>query len=593
MSDQHAAGGNGAAFDAMAQNWRQVAEKSQALIGEFLKRQSPADSPLNPMAISQAFLELTKRMMANPKTLLDAQAEIWREYLKVWQNVVDRASGKGEAKPYVEADRGDQRFKDSAWQDHQLFDFLKQSYLLTARWMQRTVGQVEGLDDKTRRKVDFYTRQFVDAMSPSNFLLTNPEVLRTTFESKGENLVKGLDNLLKDLERGGITMSDSNAFVVGEKVAITPGKVVFENRLFQLIQYAPSTETVHRRPLLIVPPWINKYYILDLRPENSLVRWLVGQGFTVFMVSWVNPDAALAQVSFEHYLTEGLFAAVGAALAATAEPDLNIVGYCVGGTITAAALSVMAARNDRRVHAVTFMTALVDFAEAGDITVFIDDEQLQSIDAHMDKKGVFEGRLMAQAFNMLRANDLIWSFVVQNYLLGKEPIPFDILAWNSDSTNLPAAMHRYYLRNMYRDNRLIEPGALTMDGVAIDLRRIAHPMYLLATKEDHIAPWRSCYAGGQIYQGERRFVLAQSGHVAGIVNPVPGGKYGHWTNDALPAKPEDWLAGATEKKGSWWTDWAAWLGPRSGEQIAARTPGAAALKAIEDAPGSYVKAKAG
>ncbi|MBM3505602.1 MAG: class I poly(R)-hydroxyalkanoic acid synthase [Alphaproteobacteria bacterium] len=593
MTDQHAQGPNDAGAEVFAKNWRQVAEKSQQLIGEFLKRQPAADSPLNPFAITQAFLELTQRMVADPKALIDAQVEIWREYLKVWQNVVERASGKGETKPYVEADKGDRRFKDKAWQDHQLFDFLKQSYLLTSRWLQRTVADVEGLDERTRRKVDFFTRQFVDAMSPSNFFLTNPEVLRTTFESKGENLIRGLDHLLRDLERGSITMSDAQAFAVGEKVAITPGKIVFENRLFQLIQYAPSTDSVHRRPLLIVPPWINKYYILDLRPENSLVRWMVAQGFTVFMVSWVNPDAALAQVSFEHYMTEGLFTAVEATLRATGESDLNIVGYCVGGTLTAGALAHMAERGDRRIANATFLTALVDFTEAGDITVFIDDEQLKSMDSHLAKKGVFEGRIMAQAFNMLRANDLIWSFVVQNYLLGKEAIPFDILAWNADSTNLPAAMHSFYLRNMYHENRLVQPGGITLAGVAIDVRKVATPCYILATKEDHIAPWRSCYRATGLYHGEKRFVLAQSGHVAGVVNPPDSGKYGHWTNEALPAEPEAWLAGATQQAGSWWRDWADWLRPRSGDRVPARRPVEGALRAIEDAPGRYVRRKSG
>ncbi|MSO66202.1 MAG: class I poly(R)-hydroxyalkanoic acid synthase [Alphaproteobacteria bacterium] len=588
MADQPASDQAAAAGEAFLAQWRIVSERSQALIGEFLKRQQQAQSPLNPLAITQAFVELTQRMMADPAKALEAQREIWAEYLKVWQNVVERAGGKSDTKPYVEADKGDRRFKDAAWQDNQLFDFLKQSYLLTSRWLQRRVANTEGLDDKTRHKIDFYTRQLVDAMSPSNFVGANPEVLRATYESGGDNLVKGLDNLLADLERGGITMSDPNAFIVGENVAVTPGKVVYQNRIIQLLQYSPTTKQVHRLPLLIIPPWINKCYVLDLRPKNSFVRWLVDQGFTVFMVSWVNPDPDFGTATFEDYLREGFLAATDAVRRITGEAQMNLVGYCAGGTLTAAALAHLAAKNDDRVAAATFMTALIDFREAGDITVFIDDEQLRAIDEHMQKKGVFEGRHMAQAFNMLRANDLIWSFVVQNYLLGKEPLPFDLLSWNADSANLPAAMHSYYLRRMYHENQLIVPGGLTLLETPIDLRRIALPSYVLATKEDHIAPWKSCYVATQTFSGPRRFVLAQSGHVAGVVNPPDAGKYGHWTNDALPAAPDQWLATATAKAGSWWPDWVAWLARQSGDKVAARAP----KKGIEEAPGSYVKKKA-
>jgi polyhydroxyalkanoate synthase len=570
-----------------------LAERSQRIVGDFLSHQAGDGLGMaDPLNIGSAFLEMTARLMTDPAKLLQSQMSLWQAHLDLWQSAALRLMGDPTARAAAPAP-DDRRFKDAAWEENQLFDFIKQSYLLSARWLQQTVREVDGLDEKTAKKVDFYTRQFVDAMAPSNFLLTNPEVLRATVESRGENLVKGLKNLLHDLERGKgklhIRMTDLDAFRIGENIAVTPGKVVFQTDLMQLLQYEPTTETVYKRPLLIMPPWINKYYILDLREKNSFIKWAVGQGFTVFVVSWVNPDETLAAKTFEDYMVEGPLAALAAIERATGEKDANVVGYCLGGTLLAAALAYMAAKRDRRFTSATFLTTLVDFKEPGELGVFIDEEQLAALEQRMSEKGYLEGSAMANTFNMLRANDLIWSFVVNNYLLGKDPFPFDLLYWNSDSTRMPAAMHSFYLRKMYQENKLIEPGGLALAGVPLDLTNIRVPCYILSTREDHIAPWQTTYTATQLYKGPVRFVLGASGHIAGVVNPPAANKYGYWTNDRCPPDPQDWLATAREHAGSWWPDWASWVARQSGPKVAARKPGAGKLKAIEDAPGSYVK----
>jgi polyhydroxyalkanoate synthase len=521
---------------------------------------------------------------------------LWQDYMNLWQATARRMMGH-EAEPVIEPEPEDRRFKDAAWQESNLFDFVKQSYLLTARWLQSTVREVDGLDDKTAKKVDFYTRQFVDAMAPSNFLMTNPEVLRATIETHGENLINGLKNLLTDLERGkgrlDITMTDLEAFEVGKNVAITPGKVVYRNDLIELLQYEPTTKQVAKRPLLVIPPWINKFYILDLREKNSLIRWAVAQGQTVFVVSWVNPDEKLAAKTFEDYMVEGPLAALDAIEQATGEPDANVVGYCLGGTLLASTLAWLEAkRQSKRIASATFLATLVDFKDPGDLGVFIDEEQLQSLEAKMAEKGYLEGAHMATTFNMLRANDLIWSFVINNYLLGKEPFPFDLLYWNSDSTRMPAAMHSFYLRKMYQENQLVQPGGITLKGVPIDLTTIKTPVFILSTREDHIAPWKTTYTATQLYKGPVEFVLAASGHIAGVVNPPESGKYSHWTNDKLPADPGEWLKTAKEHPGSWWPAWAEWVAAFANGKVAARKPGDGKLKPLGDAPGSYVKVMA-
>ncbi|HEX4112052.1 MAG TPA: class I poly(R)-hydroxyalkanoic acid synthase [Stellaceae bacterium] len=574
-----------------------IARRSQNLVLEFMERQSKdMPVPVDPLNVAGAFVEMTQRMMSDPAKLLQAQFSLWQDYLTLWQRTTQRLFGGEPAPALAEPTPADRRFKDQAWNDSAVFDFIKQSYLLTARWMQNTVKDVEGLDDKTAQKVDFYTRQFVDAMAPSNFVMTNPQVLRATMESGGENLIHGLEHMLEDLERGkgrlSIKMTDLDAFKIGENIATSPGKVVYQNDLLQLIQYAPTTETVQRRPLLVIPPWINKYYILDLRPDNSFVRWAVGQGHTVFMVSWVNPDAHLAGKSFEDYMRAGPLACLDAIEKATGEREVNVIGYCLGGTLLAATLAYMAAKGDDRFVSATFFVALTDFKEAGELSVFIDEAQLDFLEDRMKEHGYLEGADMATTFNMLRANDLIWSFVVNNYLLGKEPFPFDLLYWNSDSTRMPAAMHSFYLRHMYQENKLVQPGGITLAGVPIDLREVTIPTFFLSTKEDHIAPWKSTYAATQIFQGPKKFVLSASGHIAGVVNPPPKTKYGHWENANLPPSPDDWFAGATYSPDSWWPVWEAWVAQYDGGRVPARKPGKGKLKAIEDAPGSYVRVTA-
>ncbi len=600
MSDQSQEPNNGVDPVEWSRNMASIAERGQRLVTEFLaKQRETTDGSLghgDPLNVGTAFLEMTQAMMRNPQAMMQAQVSLWSDYMNLWQTTAQKMMGQ-EATPIIQPEREDRRFKDDAWSENAMFDFIKQSYLLTARWMQNTVNDVEGLDEKTAQKVDFYTRQYADAMAPSNFVMTNPEVLRETMDSKGENLVKGLENLLGDLEKGEgqlkISMTDQDAFEVGENLAMTPGEIVFQTDLMQLIQYSPTTETVHKRPLLIVPPWINKFYILDLRAKNSFISWAVSQGITVFVVSWVNPDEQLAQKSFEDYMIEGPLAAIDAIEQATGVKDVNMIGYCLGGTLTAATLAHMAAKGDNRVKSVTYFTTMIDFAEAGELGVFIDEEQLAALEARMNERGYLEGSEMATTFNMLRANDLIWSFVVNNYLMGKDPFPFDLLYWNSDSTRMPAAMHSYYLRNMYLENKLIEPGALELGGTPIDLTTIKTPTFVLSTKEDHIAPRKSTFAAVNTYAGPIKFCLAGSSHIAGVVNPPNPDKqkYGYWTYSRKVKSPDSWYEKATHHEGSWWPEWKSWLEKHAGPQVPAREPGAGKLAVLEPAPGSYVKSR--
>jgi polyhydroxyalkanoate synthase len=596
-SPEVAPGLSAAEAEKMQAAFTDIAERSQKLLAEFAERyQAEGPQPVDPLKLTQTFTDFTARMLADPNRLLKAQMDLWGQYMKLWQVTAQRMMGQP-VEPIAEPAKGDKRFNDPAWRDEVVFDYLKQSYLMTARWLQGTIKEVEGVDDKTAQKVEFYTRQFIDAMSPSNFAMTNPQVVKATVESKGENLVKGLQNLLTDLERGkgnlAIRQTDMDAFKVGGNVATSPGKVVFQNEVMQLIQYAPATEQVWQTPLLIVPPWINKFYILDLKPQNSFIKWATEHGYTVFVISWVNPGADLIHLTFEDYMKRGPLAALDAIEKATGEKKVSAIGYCIGGTLMATTLAYMAARGDDRIAAITFFTAQVDFTEPGELGVFIDEDQLAGVEQTMSKKGYLEGTEMATTFNMLRANDLIWSFVVNNYLLGKDPFPFDLLFWNADATRMPAAMHSYYLRNMYQKNLLAKPGGLTIDNVPIDLRKISIPVYLQAGKDDHIAPAKSVYKATQLFSGPIRFMLAGSGHIAGVVNPPSAKKYMHWLNETPknPATLDEWRAGATEYPGSWWNDWDKWLSAKSGDKLPARVPGSGGLPAIEDAPGSYVKVR--
>ena len=646
-----------------------ITEQSQRIMQAFIERQanSPREfNPLEPAVVSKAYQALWQQMLTDPERLVEAQVALWQNYAKLWENTARRMAGE-EVEPAVTPEPGDRRFTDDTWSENPLYDHIKQSYLLASKFMLSTVRETEGLDAHTAHKVDFYTRQFIDALAPTNFAMTNPEVARRTVETGGENLVQGLSNMLEDLERGQgqlrVRMTDLEKFKLGENVAVTPGKVVFENDLMQLLQYAPTTETVRKRPLLVMPPWINKYYILDLRPKNSFIKWAVDQGHTVFVISWVNPDERLAEKSMDDYLLEGPVAALDAIEQATGEARVNAIGYCLGGTLLAATLAYLKAREaadsaqsveaaesgeagrpsnaaqaaqgveagepgeseeaaavtvapetsqtvdavteastaqdpvaaraaDLRpvIESATFFTTMVDFEEPGELGVFIDEEQLSLVEESMKEKGYFDGAKMAEAFNLLRANDLIWSFVINNYLMGKDPFPFDLLYWNSDSTRMPRAMHSAYLRDMYQNNRLREPGGITLDGVPIDLASIDVPTYILSTREDHIAPWRSTYAATRLYRGPIRFVLAMSGHIAGVVNPPSANKYGHFTGE-LADTPDAWLEAATAHDGSWWPDWDAWVSGHDGGETAPREPGDGALPVIEDAPGRYVKVR--
>ena len=582
---------------ALADSLASAAEKSAKLMGDFAARNAGSSHSLNDeMGVGKAFMELAARMLANPAKMAESQMNLWWDYMSLWQSSMMRMMG-AHADPVAEPAKGDKRFKHEAWQEHFLFDYVKQSYLITARWLHDSVANVEGLPEPMRKKVDFFTRQYIDAMAPSNFALTNPEVFRETVATGGQNLVRGLNNLLDDIERGNgqlkISMTDTKAFELGVNIATTPGQVVAQTDLMQLIQYEPSTKKQWQRPLLIIPPWINKYYILDLREKNSFIRWAVNEGITVFVVSWVNPDEKLAHKDFEDYITDGTLAALDAMEKATGEKDANVIGYCLGGTLLAATLGHLAAKKQqKRIASATFFTSLIDFTAAGELEVFIDEEQVSSLERKMSERGYLEGSHMANTFNMLRANDLIWSFVINNYLMGRDPFPFDLLHWNCDSTRMPAKMHSFYLRNMYMNNLLREPGALTLCGSKIDLSKVTVPTYFVSAMEDHIAPWKTTYAGPGILGGDSRFVLSGSGHIAGIVNPPAANKYGYWTNEDLVDSPDQWLAAAKQHDGSWWNDWRKWIGDYLGREVAPRVPGKGKLKVIEAAPGSYARTRA-
>ena len=581
----------------LAKVYRDVAERAAKLFGEFAQR--PQLAPLgDELGLAKAYMDLYGHMLANPAALAAASVNMWFDYARLWQSSWTRLLG-GQAQPVAEPARGDARFKDHDWSDNFVFDLVKQSYLIAARHIQRAVAGVEGLPEQSQKKVAFFTRQYVDALAPSNFVLTNPQVLRETLASGGQNLVRGLNNLLADIEKGEgqlrISMTDESAFEIGRNVATTPGKVVYQTDLMQLIQYQPTTAEVYRRPLVIMPPWINKYYILDLRESNSFIKWALDQGHTVFVVSWVNPDRRLAEKGFDDYLREGALAALEALERATGERRANFIGYCLGGTLLGAALAYLAAQEGRggaqRVGCATFFVSLLDFSQPGELGVFIDEAQVRNLETKMNERGYLEGSEMASTFNLLRANDLIWSFVINNYLLGKDPFPFDLLYWNSDSTRLPAKMHSFYLRNMYMKNLLGVPGGISLAGVPIDLSKVTLPAYFVSAVEDHIAPWKSTYRGARYLGGPVRFTLAGSGHIAGIVNPPAARKYHYWTNEALPESPEAWFESATQHPGSWWPDWQAWIDAQNaGEpKVPARVPGDGALPVLEDAPGSYAR----
>lgn len=580
----------------VAKTYAEVAQRASKLMSDHVKRQmeNGIAASQDDMGITQAFMNMMGNMMANPYQLAQTQMNLAWDYFSLWQHSALRLMGVQGA-PVAAPNKGDNRFKDAEWEQNFLFDFIKQSYLITSRHINEAVGKVDGLDEISKKKVNFFTRQFIDALSPSNFAVTNPAVLRETINSKGQNLLNGFNNLLRDIEAGEgqlrVKMTDTEAFELGKNVATTPGKVVFQNELIQLLQFNPTTTKQFKRPLLILPPWINKYYILDLRPTNSFIKWATDQGHTVFCVSWVNPDAKLAELGFEDYVRLGSMAALDAVCEQTGEKEVNTIGYCLGGTLLGSTMAYMTAKKDKRIASATFFVALLDFSNPGELGVFIDEEQVASLEKKMEARGYLEGAEMAGTFNMLRSNDLIWSFVVNNYLMGKEPFPFDLLFWNSDSTRMPCKMHSFYLRNMYMNNLLRKPGGITLLDTPIDLSKVKTPSYFISTIDDHIAPWKGTYLGSGALGGPVRFVLGGSGHIAGIVNPPSANKYGYWTNNAKtnPESPDEWFAGARQHEGSWWTDWQKWITDLNGDKVPARDPAKGKLKVVDDAPGSFVK----
>lgn len=581
-----------------AHNMARLVEEGSKVLAGLIERSGPGNGPYSGSGemgeAMKTMGEVYQHWLTQPARLAEAQSDLMRGYVELWNSSMMRMMGQP-AKPVVEPEPGDNRFRDPDWSENQYFDFCKQAYLLYAQWAEDLVEKTEGMDERSKQRAEFHLRQLSSAFAPSNFVFTNPEVMRETLASNADNLVKGMKHFADDIEKGGdllkIAQTDIDAFEVGGNLAITPGKVVFQNDLLQLIQYEPTTEKVHAVPILIAPPWINKFYILDLVPQKSFLKYVVSRGFTVFVISWVNPDEELSHKTFEDYMHEGLLTAADEVCKITDQPQCNVLGYCVGGTLLGTTLAWLAAKGEAPFKSATFLAAQVDFSKAGDLLVFIDEAQLRSLEEMMTERGYLDGSRMANVFNMLRPRDLIWPYIINNYLLGKKPFPFDLLFWNQDSTRMPAANHGFYLREFYKENRLAK-GDMVLDGTRLDLGEVTLPIYELATREDHIAPAKSVFIGSQMFGGSVRYVLAGSGHIAGVVNPPEKHKYQYWTNDGSDADTlEGWLDNAEEHAGSWWPDWTGWLAKQSGRKITARVPGDGPYVAIEDAPGSYVMRK--
>lgn len=583
-------------LDRLARNWSEMLKLSADFAALFAQKTEAAPAAftpgmMDPFNLQGAWMRVFENMMNAPDKITQSQFNLWRGYMGLWDQALGRMTGK-KSDDIVPADPSDRRFRGEAWHNDALFAFIRQSYLLSARWFTDLVEKNTGtLDPDAAKKLKFFTRAFVDALSPTNFPFTNPDVIQATVETGGENLTRGMKNLLEDLKRGSMRMTDEGAFELGENIATTPGQVVFRNELMELIHYAPAGDKTFEKPLLIAPPWINKYYILDLRPDNSFVKWATAQGHAVFMISWVNPGADLKDVRFDDYMKKGILPALDAIEKQTGCDQTNVIGYCIGGTLLTMTLAWLKdKKQDHRVASATFFTTLIDFRDSGDLKLFVDEEQLKNLHDRMAQQGFMDANALKATFNLLRANDLIWSFVINNYLMGREPFPFDLLYWNSDSTNLPAAMHEFYLRHMYLKNELCQPGKLEFGGVPIDVGTIETPAYFLSTREDHIAPWKATFAGSKLFAGDVTFTLAASGHIAGVVNPPAANKYCYWT--AHPAEnPDAWLEHAKQEQGSWWPHWQKWVEQYAGKKVAAIDPASGPLKPLCPAPGEYVKKK--
>lgn len=547
--------------------------------------------PIEPSEIIRTFQRIWLDAISNPGHAWASYTDFVQQYTELMTATTLRLWGLGQdVKPVITPEKGDKRFNAPAWQQNPIFDALKQTYLLIATTLLKQVSEIKGLDEHQQRKMLFYLRQFLDAISPTNFAFTNPEVLQAIIETGGQNLVKGTENLLRDIREGQIKMTNTEAFKPGRNLAMTAGQVVYRNKLIELIQYAPATEKVYSIPLLFIPPWINKYYILDMQPQNSLIKFLVDNGFTVFVISWKNPDPSMEGTTFEDYLKLGPLAALHVIKEITDSAKVNVIGYCIGGTLLSMALPYLRAKSDESVNSASFFVSLQDFSEVGDTSVFIDEPQLRYMEGQMMERGYLDSRSMAAMFNMLRANDLIWSNVVNNYLLGKEPPAFDLLYWNDDGTRMTRAAHSFYLRNTYLENNLIKPNKIVIDGIPIDLKKISQDVYAVGAIQDHIVPWQAAWRITQLAGGNSRFVLGGSGHIAGIINPPSKGR-GYWTNDKPVKNAKQWLETAVHHDGSWWTNWLEWLKPRSGEQVTPPSMGNEQYPPITPAPGTYVLEK--
>lgn len=545
--------------------------------------------------LMQGWQKMASMMTSHPAPIIEQQMNLWRGQMHIWQNTMLTLVGE-KPEPVIEPKRGDKRFKHEEWSKNPIFNMLKQNYLLMSDAMLAMVDSVEGIDEKTRQRLGFFTRQWINAVAPSNFLATNPEVLRLTMQTGGQNLIRGIKQLAEDIHRSSdvlnIRMTDNTAFEVGENLAVTPGKVVFQNHMFELLQYTPTTEKVHKRPLFLVPPWINKYYIMDLSAEKSFIRWAVAQGHTVFVMSWVNPTLAYRDTEMKTYMLDGVLVALEQIKAITGEPSVNAIGYCIGGMLLAMTLSWLQEHGQSdKVSSATYWATLFDFTDPGDIGVFVDESIVSAIERENNRKGLFDGRMMGVAFSLLRENDLYWNYFVQNYLKGEDPMAFDLLYWNSDCTNIPAPTHSFLLRRFYLENLLKEKGKLQLDDIQVDLSKVETPSFLLSTVQDHIAKWHGCYAGCKALGGDITFVLGESGHIAGVMNP-PGGKYGYYTLNEYPDNPDEWFKNATKHKQSWWLEWDKWVQNYTDGQVAARHPGDNNWPVFGDAPGTYVKVKA-
>ena len=573
------------------QHWTLVMGRAQQMMMEFWADSVKKDQPFpgwNPSAFG---FDAQQAPAADPMALMTAGAQAWAKGLETWGKML------GGVTPPTDADknRKDRRFAAPEWSENPIFDTIRQTYLRVSDQLLGTVDEIENLDVGTREKLRFATRSFVDAMSPSNFAVTNPQVLKRTLETRGENLLKGLANMLKDIAAGQLTQTKPGVFEVGKNLATTPGKVIKQTPLYQLIQYTPTTDEVLKTPVVIFPPWINRFYILDLSPEKSFVKWCVDQGISLFMVSWKSADESIADASLDDYVLNGQIDAIDAVREALDVESVHTIGYCVAGTTLAATLAYLQAKKQQaKVKSSTFLTAQVDFTEAGDLKLFLGDETMSLLRQLTAEKGYLDGRYMAATFNLLRGRDLIWSYVVNNYLLGEEPPPFDLLYWNSDTTNLPAGWHRDYLESLYKANKLAEKGGISVSGTAVDIDQVKTPSYVQAGREDHIAPPQSVWKIMAHFAGPKRFVLAGSGHIAGVVNPPAAQKYQYWINDKPGDTLQAFVDGAREHKGSWWPDWLGWLKKQDSEMVkatGARVPGKGKMKAVEDAPGSYVKSR--